>query len=78
MSELIIPETVATQLQGLSHPIHLCDTTGKRLGCFVPAVGLSENEVLEPDLSDEELRRIEQSSEWYSTDDVLRHLEKLG
>jgi hypothetical protein len=78
MSELILPETVATQLQGLSQPVHLCDASGKRLGCFVPAWDPSEYEELEPDLSDEELRRIEQSSEWYSTKEVLRHLEKLG
>ena len=78
MSELILPETVATQLQGLSHPVHLCDASGKRLGCFVPAVDRSEYEELEPDLSDEELRRIEESSEWYTTDEVQRHLAKLG
>jgi hypothetical protein len=78
MSELILPETVASQLQGLSQPVHLCDATGKRLGRFVPAVHPSAYEDLEPDLNDEELRRIEESSEWYSTDEVLCHLEKLG
>jgi hypothetical protein len=78
MSELIVPETVANQLQGLSHPVHLCDASGKRLGCFVPTVDPSDYDELEPDLSDEELRRIEESNEWYSTDEVLRHLEKLG
>jgi len=35
-------------------------------------------EELEPDLSDEELRRLEQSTEWYTTDEVLRRLEKLA
>ena len=59
MSELILPETVATQLQGLSCPVHLRDASGKRLGCFVPSVDPSEYEELEPDLSDEELRGIE-------------------
>jgi hypothetical protein len=77
MSELRLPDAVATQLQGLSHPVHLCDASGKRLGSFVPAWDPSDYEELEPDLSNEELRQIEQSSEWYSTDEVLRHLEKL-
>jgi hypothetical protein len=76
MSELILPDSVANQLQGLSHVVHLCDASGKRIGSFVPKVDPSEWEI-EPELSDEELRRIEQSSEWYSTDEVLRHLEKL-
>lgn len=77
MSELILPETVATQLQGLSHPVHLCDASGKRLGCFVPAWDPSEYEILGPEPTEEELRRAEESDEWYSTDEVLRHLEKL-
>jgi len=77
MSELILPDAIATQLQGLVHPIQLVDASGKKLGCFVPAIDPSDYEDLEPDLSAEELRQIEQSSEWYTTDEVLRHLEKL-
>ena len=77
MSELILPETVATQLQGLFHPIHLCDASGKRLGCFVPAVDLSQYEIEGPEPTEEELREIEQSTEWYTTQEVLQHLEKL-
>ena len=78
MSELILPETVAIQFQGISHPVHVCDASGKRLGCFVPAVDPSEYEILGPEPTEEELRRAEESDEWYSTDEVLRHLEKLG
>jgi hypothetical protein len=77
MSELILPESVAVQLQGLTDPIYLCDPSGKRLGRFVPAIDLSDYEILGPDLSEEELREIEQSSEWYSTEEVLQHLERL-
>jgi hypothetical protein len=77
MSELILPETIAAQLQGFSHPIHLCDPSGKRLGRFVPAWDLSEYEILGPEPTEEELHEIEQSSEWYSTDEVLQYLEKL-
>jgi len=77
MSELIVPEVVAAQLQGLYHPILLCDASGKRLGCFVPAVDWSQYEIVGPEPTEEELRRAEESDEWYTTDDVLRHLEKL-
>ena len=77
MSDLVLPDAVASQLQGLPHLVNLYDASGKKLGCFVPAVDPSQYE-LEPELSDEELSRIEASSEWYSTDEVLRHLEKLG
>jgi hypothetical protein len=77
MSELIVPETIAAQLQGMVHPIHLCDPSGKRLGRFVPELDLSEYEIAGPDPTEEELREIEQSTEWYSTAEVLEHLEKL-
>ena len=77
MSELILPEIVATQLQGLSHPVHLCDPSGKKLGCFVPAFDPSLYEIEGPEPTEEELREVEQSTEWYSTDEVLKHLEKL-
>jgi hypothetical protein len=77
MSKVFLSEEVANQLQGLSQPVDLCDSSGKRLGCFVPAFNPSEYEIVGPDLSEEELREIEQSNEWYSTDQVLRRLEKL-
>jgi hypothetical protein len=77
MSELRLPDNVATQLQGLFHPVHLCDSSGKRLGSFVPAWDPSDYEILGPEPSEEELREIEQSTEWYTTEEVLQHLEKL-
>jgi hypothetical protein len=77
MSDLVLPEVIANQLQGLPHPVHLCNAAGKTLGYFVPAADASDVEELGPDLSPEELRHIEQSCEWYSTDEVLRQLEKL-
>lgn len=77
MSEVILPQTVAVQLQRFSRPVHLCDAFGKRLGCFVPVVDKSEYEILGPEPSEQELREIEQSTEWYSTEEVLQHLENL-
>lgn len=72
-----MPETVATQLQGLPHPVNLCDASGKTLGCFVPAVDLSLYEIKGPEPTETELREIEHSTEWYSTQEVLQRLEKI-
>jgi hypothetical protein len=68
---------VAFQLQALHSPVQLVDAAGKKLGTFVPTVDLSEFEIVGPELTKAELLEAENSSEWYSTDDVLRHLEKL-
>lgn len=77
MSEFLLPDPVAFQLQGLHSPVHLVDATGKTLGTFVPKVELSQFEVIEPKLTDEQLQSIESSTEWYSTAEVKRHLESL-
>jgi hypothetical protein len=77
MTEFILPETVASQLQRLPYPVKLCSPSGETLGCFVPAVDPSLYEIEGGDLTVEELRAIEQSTDWYSTEEVLQHLEKL-
>jgi hypothetical protein len=78
MNQLIIPETVASQLQGLPHPVNLFDSSGKRLGCFLPVADRSLYEAVGREPSKDELDQIESSTEWYSTDEVLRRLENLG
>lgn len=78
MNELVMPETVASQLQGLPYPINLCDVSGKTLGCFVPIVDRSLYEIVGAEPTNEEMDQIEKSGDWYSTDEVLRRLETLG
>ena len=78
MNDFVLPDPVASQLQGLPYPVHLCDASGKKIGTFVPSIDLSQYEIVGPELTGEELREAEQSTEWYSTDEVLRHLGKLG
>ncbi len=78
MSELVLPDSVAAQLSGLPHGAHLCDTSGKKLGYFVPARPPAPDEDLDPGLSNEELGRIEASTHWHTTDEVRQHLERLG
>jgi hypothetical protein len=77
MNELVIPETIASQLQGLPHPVRICAPTGKLIGCFLPVVDPSLYEIEGADLTAAELQEIENSTEWYSTSEILRHLEKL-
>jgi hypothetical protein len=77
MTQIILDAGLAGQLNGLSHAVELCDPSGRVLGRFVPKFDLSEWEPISPDVSEEELDRREQSSEWYSTEQVLAHLKSL-
>jgi len=78
MNDIVMPETIASQLQGLPHPVNLCNASGKTLGCFVPVVDRSLYDVVGSEPTTDDLDQIEKSSEWYSTGELLRHLEKLG
>ena len=77
MNELVMPANVASQLQGLPNPVKLCNPAGKAIGCFVPTIDASLYEIEGPEPTDVQLREAEAATEWYSTADVLRHLEKL-
>jgi hypothetical protein len=79
MTQIMLDATTAHQLQQLQQPADLCDPSGNVVGRFVPPlIDLSKWEPLTPDVSEEELDRREQSTEWYTTEEVLAHLEKLG
>jgi hypothetical protein len=78
MSQFILSANSLPQLATLTHPVDLCDSSGKVLGRFVPKFDLSEWEIVGDDLTDEELRKREQSTERrYSTAEVIAHLESL-
>jgi len=78
MTQVILDASVSSQLHHLTHPVELCDPSGRVLGRFVPLIDLSEWEPLSPDISEEELDRRAQSNEKrYTTAEVLAHLEKL-
>ena len=76
MQKITVPDLMVLDLERVAQGAKLCDSAGRVLGFFVPAIVPAEYET-EPDLSDEELARIENSTEWYSTAEVLRHLENL-
>lgn len=75
MTQIILDENLAAKLHELRQVAELCDPAGRVLGKFVPLIDLSEWKPLSPDVSEEELDRIEQSNEHrYSTAEVLEHL----
>jgi len=73
----ILPDVVAADFERLLYTTELRDSSGRMLGYFIPAYDPEKYEIIDPELTEDELRQIEASGEWYSTDEVLRHLESL-
>ncbi len=74
MSPIVLDANLSRQLHELSRPVELCDPDGKVLGRFVPLVDLTQWEPVSPDVSEEELDRREQSTDWVSYDQVRTHI----
>jgi hypothetical protein len=67
-----------SKLQNLSQPLELCDDDGRVVGRVYPTPNLARCAPLQPQVSEEELDRREQSNEKrYTTAEVLAYLEKL-
>ena len=77
MPKITLDDALSSKLHELSQVVELCDPTGRVLGRFIPQMDMSEWEPISPDVSEEELDRREKSTEWYTTAEVLAHLEKL-
>ena len=77
MSQIIVDAALSSKLGQQFQPVELCDPSGYVLGQFIPKVDLSRCEPLEPQVSEEELDRREQSTEWYTTEEVLAYLKNL-
>lgn len=77
MTIIIVDAMLRSKLHNLAEPLELCDETGRVLGQFVPSREPVQYWPLEPQVSDEELERREQSTEWYTTDQVLKHLGSI-
>ena len=77
MTKLIVDATLPEKLPGLIYPVELCDANGRILGRYFPELDPAEFD-LEPQISEEELRRRAQSDEkTYTTAEVLEYLRKL-
>jgi hypothetical protein len=77
MARITIGGSLLNALRGLTQGAELFDLSGKVIGQFVPVIDLSDWEPLSPELSEEELDRREQSSDWYSTEEVAEYLKSL-
>ena len=77
MTKVVVDPALRSKLHNLTEPLELCDESGQVLPHVFPSLDLSEYEPWEPPMSEEELRQIEQGTEWYTTAEVLAHLENL-
>jgi hypothetical protein len=77
MSRIVVDAELRNRLLNLMEPLEFCDESGRVLGRFLPAGDPSEHPPSGPEVGDEELERRAKSDKWYTTDEVLAHLEKL-
>lgn len=77
MTRVIVNEALRNMLHNFSQPLELRDESGQVLGRVFPALDPSLYN-LEPQISQEEIRRRKQTKEKsYTTAEVLAYLEKL-
>lgn len=78
MTRILVDAYLRERLLGLTEPLELCDEAGRVLAHVIPMKESCEDEPSEPRVSDEELRRREQSDEpRYTTTEVLSFLAQL-
>ena len=77
MTKVTVDETLRGKLHNLSEPLELCDESGRVVAQLFPVPDLSDYELWQPDVSEEELREQERTNKrWYTTSEVLQHLEE--
>jgi hypothetical protein len=76
MTKLIVDASLPDKLANLVQPVELCDATGRVLGRYFPQLDPSAYN-LEPKISEDEIRRRTKSDKWYTTEEVLAHLQSL-
>ena len=77
MIRIVLDTTLREKLHNLDQPLELCDETGRVLARVMPYYDPAEYGPLEPQVSEEELRRRARSDKWYTTEQVLAHLKSL-
>ena len=78
MTRITLDAAMLAKLHNLTEPLEVCDESGAVLARLLPVFDPSQYEPLEPQVSQEELRRRAQSGEkTYTTAEVLAYLEKL-
>jgi hypothetical protein len=77
MTQIVVDAALREKLRDLSQPLELLGENGELLGRFTPAPRLPDALAREPQLTEEEWKRLEEEPALYSTAEVLAHLEKL-
>jgi hypothetical protein len=77
MTRVILDPATSAKLDRLAERVEVCDATGRTLGFFIPVVDRTLYEDLDVPISEDELKRREQESERYSTQEVIAHLQNL-
>jgi len=77
MTQIVIDAALRNMLPDLGRPLEFVDEQGQLLGLFTPAAELPTCLTEEPQLSEDDWRRLEAGTETYSTAELLAHLEKL-
>lgn len=78
MTRIILDDVLREKLRNLAEPLELCNDQGRVVARLTPVYDPAEYGPLEPQVTEEELRRREQAGEKrYTTAEVLAYLEKL-
>ena len=78
MTRIFVDAATQARLGGLEEFLEFCDESGRVLGRFAPSGKPVPDQKLEPQISEEEIRRREKSTERrWTTAEVLAHLERL-
>lgn len=78
MDKIVLDQSAVGSLGNLGHSAELYDPAGRMLGYFVPAADKDLYREVDFEIDEDELRRREQEKVWFTTDQVLSHLGKLG
>ena len=77
MTRVTIDSATTEKLAGVRDVVELCDESGRVLARVIPLPDLYDYEPWEPPIDEEEMRLRENSTEWYTTEEVLAHLRSL-
>jgi hypothetical protein len=77
VTRVVVSESVRQQLRNFTEVLELCDDSGRVLARVFPVPNQAEAEAARPPLSEAEVRRRKESDRWYTTAEVLKHLESL-
>ena len=78
MTRVVLDPVMREKLCNLAEPLEICDEVGRVLARLTPVYDPAEYGPLEPQVSEDELHRRQQSNEKrYTTAEVLARLEKL-